>query len=199
MAQLTVVVTGSTGKQGGAVARGLLGRGHKVRAVTRDPNSSQAKLLANAGATLVAASLEDTAAIMKALEGATSLFAMTMPSGGAEARDTTRYCRRRRGQSSRRASRLHLSRLRQPADGHSALRQQVRGRKAHRKKSESAQQFSRPWPSWRTSISLESSSLKGSTPRRSRRRGRSRKLRPRTLARSPFASLRTLVASRAAL
>src|SRR3984893_17283114 len=83
--ELTVVVTGSTGKQGGAVARGLLERGHKVRAVTRDPNSSQAKLLANAGATLVAASLEDTAAIMKALEGATSLFAMTTPFGGTDA------------------------------------------------------------------------------------------------------------------
>jgi uncharacterized protein YbjT (DUF2867 family) len=86
MAQkLTVVVTGSTGKQGGAVARGLLERGHKVRAVTRDPNSRQAQLLANAGATLVAASLEDTAAIMKALKGATSFFAMTMPSGGTDA------------------------------------------------------------------------------------------------------------------
>ena len=86
MAQkLTVVVTGSTGKQGGAVARGLLERGHKVRAVARDPNSSQAKLLANAGATLIAASLEDTAAIMKALEGATSLFAMTTPFGGTDA------------------------------------------------------------------------------------------------------------------
>ncbi len=83
--QLTVVVTGSTGKQGGAVARGLLERGHKVRAVTREPNSSQAKLLANAGASLVAASLEDTAAIMKALEGATSFFAMTTPFGGTEA------------------------------------------------------------------------------------------------------------------
>ena len=83
--ELTVVVMGSTGKQGGAVARGLLERGHKVRAVTRDPNSSQAKLLANAGAALVAASLEDTAAIMKALEGATSLFAMTAPSGGTDA------------------------------------------------------------------------------------------------------------------
>jgi uncharacterized protein YbjT (DUF2867 family) len=83
--ELTVVVTGSTGKQGGAVARGLLERGHKVRAVTRDPNSSEAKLLANAGAALVAASLEDTAAIRKALEGATSLFAMTVPSGGTDA------------------------------------------------------------------------------------------------------------------
>src|SRR4029077_1738625 len=87
MAQkLTVVVTGSTGKQGGAVARGLLDRGHKVRAVTRDPNSSQAKSLVNAGATLVAASLEDTAAITQALEGATSLFAMTTPfEGGPQA------------------------------------------------------------------------------------------------------------------
>jgi uncharacterized protein YbjT (DUF2867 family) len=83
--ELTVVVTGSTGKQGGAVARGLLERGHKVRAVTRDLNSSQAKALANAGATLVAASLEDTAAIANALEGATSLFAMTTPSGGTDA------------------------------------------------------------------------------------------------------------------
>ena len=83
--KLTVVVTGSTGKQGGAVARGLLERGHKVRAVTRDPNSSRAKLLANAGAALVVASLEDTAAITKALEGATSLFAMTVPFGGTDA------------------------------------------------------------------------------------------------------------------
>src|SRR5712671_6733166 len=83
--ELTVVATGSTGQQGGAVARSLLERGHKVRAVTRDPNSSQAKSLAKAGATLVAASLEDTAAITKALEGATSLFAMTTPSGGTDA------------------------------------------------------------------------------------------------------------------
>ena len=88
--KLTVVVTGSTGKQGGAVARGLLARGHKVRAVTRDTNStlwwaSQAKSLANAGATLVTASLEDTAAIRKALEGATSLFAVTTPFGGTDA------------------------------------------------------------------------------------------------------------------
>ena len=80
--ELTVVVTGATGNQGGAVARGLLERGHKVRAVTRDPKSSQAKSLANAGATLVAASLEDTVAITKALQGATSLFAMSTPFGG---------------------------------------------------------------------------------------------------------------------
>jgi uncharacterized protein YbjT (DUF2867 family) len=86
MAQkLTVVVTGSTGKQGGAVARDLLERGHKVRAVTRDPNASRAKSLAGSGATLVAASLDDTAAIAKALEGATSFFSMTTPFEGTDA------------------------------------------------------------------------------------------------------------------
>jgi len=83
--KLTVVVTGSTGKQGGAVARGLLERGHQVRAVTRDPNSKQAKLLANAGAALVAASLGDATGIKEALGGATSLFAVTTPSGGTDA------------------------------------------------------------------------------------------------------------------
>jgi uncharacterized protein YbjT (DUF2867 family) len=82
--KLTVVVTGSTGKQGGAVVRGLLERGHKVRAVTRDSHSNQAKALANAGATLVPASLADTVAITKALEGATSLFAMTTPAEGTD-------------------------------------------------------------------------------------------------------------------
>jgi len=86
--ELTVVVTGSTGKQGGAVARGLLARGHKVRAVTRDPSSGQAKSLAKAGATLVAASLEDRAALTRALDGATSLFAMTTPFGGGTESET---------------------------------------------------------------------------------------------------------------
>ena len=86
MAQkLTVVVLGSTGKQGGAVARGLLERGHTVRAITRDANSPQAKSLASAGAQLVATPLDDAAAIRKALEGATSLFSVTLPYGGTNA------------------------------------------------------------------------------------------------------------------
>src|SRR5258706_10478194 len=84
--KLTVVVTGGTGKQGGAVAKSLLERGHEVRAVTRSTDSAKAKEFANAGVTLVRASLEDTAALAKALEGATSLFAMTTPfEGGTKA------------------------------------------------------------------------------------------------------------------
>ena len=83
--KLTVVVVGATGKQGGAVARGLLERGHDVRAVTRNPGSSRARDLWDLGATPVNASVEDTAALAKALDGATSLFAMTTPSGGMDA------------------------------------------------------------------------------------------------------------------
>src|SRR5689334_12542544 len=84
--KLAVVVTGATGKQGGAVVKSLLERGHEVRAVTRNTDSAKTRELANAGVTLVHASLEDTAALTKALEGATSLFAMTTPfEGGTEA------------------------------------------------------------------------------------------------------------------
>src|ERR1700746_319397 len=84
--KLAVVVTGGTGKQGGAVVKSLLARGHEVRAVTRSTDSAKARELANAGVTLVRASLEDTAALTKALEGGTSLFAMTTPfEGGTQA------------------------------------------------------------------------------------------------------------------
>jgi len=84
--KLAVVVAGATGKQGGAVVKSLLERGHEVRAVTRSTDSAKARELANAGVTLVRASLEDTAALTKALEGATSLFAMTTPfEGGTQA------------------------------------------------------------------------------------------------------------------
>src|ERR1700732_4189778 len=84
--KLAVVVTGATGQQGGAVVKNLLERGHEVRAVTRGTDSAKARVLANAGVTLVRASLEDTAALTKALEGATSLFAMTTPfEGGPQA------------------------------------------------------------------------------------------------------------------
>ncbi|HLK89374.1 MAG TPA: NmrA/HSCARG family protein [Polyangia bacterium] len=84
--KLAVVVIGGTGKQGGAVVRDLLERGHEVRAVTRNPDAPKAKQLGQAGVTLIRASAEDTAALTRALEGATSMFAMTTPFvGGPEA------------------------------------------------------------------------------------------------------------------
>ena len=84
--KLAVVVAGATGQQGGAVVKRLLERGHEVRAVTRNTDSAKARALANAGVTLVRAPFEDTAALTKVLEGATSLFAMTTPfEGGPQA------------------------------------------------------------------------------------------------------------------
>lgn len=43
--RLSVLVTGATGKQGGALARLLLGRGHRVRGLTRKPESAAAEKL----------------------------------------------------------------------------------------------------------------------------------------------------------
>jgi uncharacterized protein YbjT (DUF2867 family) len=67
------------------VAKSLLARGHKVRAITRDTDSVRARALAKAGATLVHAAVEDTPALIRALDGATSLFAMTTPTDGTVA------------------------------------------------------------------------------------------------------------------
>ncbi|WP_315266237.1 NmrA family NAD(P)-binding protein [Selenomonas noxia] len=54
-----IAVAGAAGKQGRSVAAALLrsGGGGRVRALTRNPNASQARLLAQAGAEVVAAPL----------------------------------------------------------------------------------------------------------------------------------------------
>lgn len=71
-----VVVAGATGKQGGAVARRLLARGHKVRALTRNPDKAAARDLAEAGAEVVKADLEDRSSLDAALSGAGALFSV---------------------------------------------------------------------------------------------------------------------------
>ncbi|MFO0635097.1 MAG: NmrA/HSCARG family protein [Nannocystaceae bacterium] len=75
----TILVTGATGKQGGAVARGLLRHGHTVRAFTRKADSAAAKALADAGAQIVVGALEDRAALDRAIAGADAVFAMGTP------------------------------------------------------------------------------------------------------------------------
>jgi uncharacterized protein YbjT (DUF2867 family) len=76
---LKVLVTGATGKQGGAVARRLLERGHKVRAFTRKVDSPAATALAGLGAELVTGSLEDRASLDRAAGGVDAVFAMSTP------------------------------------------------------------------------------------------------------------------------
>ncbi|UCC81603.1 MAG: NmrA/HSCARG family protein [Gemmatimonadota bacterium] len=72
----TILVTGATGQQGGAVARELLTAGHTVRAMTRDPESEGAKALAGLGADLVQGDLNDEASLVRAVDGAWGVFAV---------------------------------------------------------------------------------------------------------------------------
>jgi uncharacterized protein YbjT (DUF2867 family) len=85
--QLTVLVTGATGKQGNALARRLLARKHKVRAFTRDPGSRAARELERAGAQIVRGSFDDAGSMERAARGVDAVFAMATPygPGGAEA------------------------------------------------------------------------------------------------------------------
>lgn len=71
-----VVVAGATGKQGGAVARRLLANGHRVRALTRNPDSASAKALAQLGADIVRADLEDPPSLVAALADAGAVFSV---------------------------------------------------------------------------------------------------------------------------
>ncbi|MFF9154951.1 NmrA/HSCARG family protein [Streptomyces sp. NPDC014846] len=89
---LTVAVTGATGAQGGATARGLLAAGHRVRALTRRPDAPPARTLLDLGAEVRYADFDDRASLDAALAGADALFAVTTPFGtdtGTEARQGT--------------------------------------------------------------------------------------------------------------
>jgi len=73
----TVLITGATGKQGGATARALAGKGFALRAMTRHPESDAAKAIASAtGAELVRGDLNDAASLKDALKGTWGVFAV---------------------------------------------------------------------------------------------------------------------------
>ncbi|MBI4821768.1 MAG: NmrA family NAD(P)-binding protein [Deltaproteobacteria bacterium] len=72
----TVVVMGATGAQGSCVARELLARGHKVRAVTRKPTGDKALALAKQGAQVVQADFDDASSMEAAMTGAYAVFAV---------------------------------------------------------------------------------------------------------------------------
>ncbi|ATL32714.1 NmrA/HSCARG family protein [Streptomyces formicae] len=71
-----VVVTGATGRQGGATARRLLTAGRPVRALVRDTTAPAATSLETAGAELVRGDFDDPSSLPAALEGAAALFAV---------------------------------------------------------------------------------------------------------------------------
>jgi uncharacterized protein YbjT (DUF2867 family) len=76
---LTILVAGATGRQGGALSRALLAKGHKVRALTRHPDGAAAQVLRGLGADAVAGDFGDRASLDRAMQGVDAVFAMTTP------------------------------------------------------------------------------------------------------------------------
>jgi len=70
----TILITGVTGNQGGAVARALQGSGFRLRGLTRKPESERTAELARRGVDIVKGDLDDEATLRRALAGAWGVF-----------------------------------------------------------------------------------------------------------------------------
>src|SRR5580765_5851461 len=72
-----ILITGATGKQGGATLRHLAKQGgFKLRAMTRKPESDAGRAIASLGAEVVAGDLDDAASLSRALAGAWGVFSV---------------------------------------------------------------------------------------------------------------------------
>jgi uncharacterized protein YbjT (DUF2867 family) len=76
MAERTVLVTGATGQQGGAVIRALQGQGFKLKGMTRKPQGEAAGKLAQMGVEVVQGDLDDKSSLEQAVAGAWGVFAV---------------------------------------------------------------------------------------------------------------------------
>ncbi|HSU88679.1 MAG TPA: NmrA family NAD(P)-binding protein, partial [Terriglobia bacterium] len=70
----TILITGVTGNQGGAVAEALQGAGVHLRGLTRTPDSQRAAALARRGIDVVKGDLDDEATLRRALAGVWGVF-----------------------------------------------------------------------------------------------------------------------------
>jgi uncharacterized protein YbjT (DUF2867 family) len=75
----TIVVTGATGLQGGAVTRHLLQDGWHVRALTRNAMSKQAQALAALGAEVVQGDMGEAASLRPIFAGAYGIYSVQNP------------------------------------------------------------------------------------------------------------------------
>jgi uncharacterized protein YbjT (DUF2867 family) len=72
----TILITGVTGNQGGAVAQALQGSGFHLRGLTRKAEGERATALARQGVEVVKGDLDDEATLRRALAGAWGVFAV---------------------------------------------------------------------------------------------------------------------------
>jgi uncharacterized protein YbjT (DUF2867 family) len=80
----TILITGVTGNQGGAVAHALHGSGFKLRGLTRTPDGERAAALARNGVDVVKGDLDDEATVRRALAGAWGVFGVQNSSEGVD-------------------------------------------------------------------------------------------------------------------
>lgn len=80
-----VLVTGATGKQGGAVFRHLRKRGFPVRLLTRHADKPEVRSLVGQGVDVVQGDLSDSASLTRALDGVYGVYSVQDWTGGAEA------------------------------------------------------------------------------------------------------------------
>jgi uncharacterized protein YbjT (DUF2867 family) len=76
----TIAVVGATGAQGGGLVRAILrdaSGDYCARAITRDPKSEKAQQLANLGAEVVAADVDDESSLKRAFDGAHGAYCVT--------------------------------------------------------------------------------------------------------------------------
>ena len=71
-----ILVSGATGRQGGAVARELLSRGYRVRGLTRNPDSERAQQLAGLGIEMVRGDFDEIDSLNRAAQGAYGVFSV---------------------------------------------------------------------------------------------------------------------------
>lgn len=82
-----ILVTGATGKQGGATARRLLALEQSVRVLVRDPEAPAARELADLGAQPVVGDLDDPASLDRAVAGVRGIFAVPPAAFGPDGWD----------------------------------------------------------------------------------------------------------------
>jgi uncharacterized protein YbjT (DUF2867 family) len=70
----TILLTGVTGNQGGAVEHALQGAGFRLRGLTRKSDSERAAALVQQGVEIVKGDLDDEATLRRALAGAWGVF-----------------------------------------------------------------------------------------------------------------------------
>jgi uncharacterized protein YbjT (DUF2867 family) len=72
----TILITGVTGQQGGAVARALHGTGFRLRGLTRKLDGERAAALARNAVEIIKGDLDDEVTLRRALAGAWGVFGM---------------------------------------------------------------------------------------------------------------------------